>query len=127
MTDYGTDLSCVSDLTPNMAETNGTHAVAEAIARRLQTPRGSLIGDANYGFALTDYVNDDVSQQDIAIISSNTQQECLKDERVSSAKAQLTFANNALVATISLVAAPGPFTLVLSISNLTTNLFVVPQ
>ena len=63
MTDIGTDLYCISDLDPAGRTVSGPEALAQAIARRLQTPRGALaaIGDdPDYGLDLRDYVGDDV-------------------------------------------------------------------
>ena len=47
MSALGVDLYCISDLDPAGRTVSGNEALAQALARRLQTPRGSLaaIGD----------------------------------------------------------------------------------
>lgn len=126
MTDYGTDLSCVTDLDPAGLEVSGRTCLAQAIARRLQTPRGGLIDDPNYGFAVTAFLNDDLTARDLALIASNVQAECVKDERVISASATVTLsAAGVLTVAINLVDFVGPFRLVLGVSALTVAILQV--
>lgn len=108
-----------------MSETSGGHLVAEAIARRLQTPRGRLIDDPNYGFDLTGSLNDDLSQADIARISASVQGECQKDERVLSASVQASFVTGALIVSILLSLASGPFRLVLAVTAVSVQILQV--
>ena len=53
---YGSDISGAADLDPDMAEVDGfsTLALAQALVRRLDTPRGTLLDDGNYGMGLTE-------------------------------------------------------------------------
>jgi phage baseplate assembly protein W len=117
-TTYGSCWSCVSDLASPGTFVTGNRAIAEAIARRLQTPRGGLIDDPTYGYDLTDFVDADVSPADLARMQSNVVAECLKDERVSGASVSvLLTAAGVMIATIKLEPVGGqPFTLVLSVS-----------
>jgi hypothetical protein len=126
LVDFGTDLSCVSDLTPNMAEVSGNTVLAQAIARRLITPRGRLIDDPNYGYDLSAFLNADLGPGDVGKITANVYAECLKDERVLDAQVSVSLALNVLTVTVTLSTANGPFTLVLSISSVTTSLLTVP-
>lgn len=120
--------SCVSDITSPGYYVSGNRAVAEAIARRLQTPRGGLIDDPDYGFDLTAYVNADISPADIALIQSNVDAECLKDERVAAAVSTVTLlATGVLTVVIQLTAGSGPFTLVLAVSDVTVSLLQPSQ
>lgn len=127
MTDYGTDLSCVSDLDMTGAEVSGRLLLGQALARRLQTPRGRLLEDANYGFDLRQYINADLSPVDIAKIRAGVESECLKDERVLGATATVTLTNNVLIVTILVQDAAGPFSLVLSVTAVTTTILNVSQ
>lgn len=99
--------------------------VGEAIARRLITPRGRLVDDPNYGYALSEFVNADLPAGELARIQAGVQGECVKDERVSTAKATIVLAGAILVATIVLTTAAGPFTLVLSVDDVTATILQV--
>jgi hypothetical protein len=104
---------------------SGRRCLGEAIARRLQTPRGGLIDDPNYGFDLSGELNDDVTQEDVARMSSSIEAECLKDERVFGATATVVFANGTLLVTIKLTDSAGPFLLVLQVTSVTLELLTV--
>ena len=127
MADFGKDLSCVTDLDPTLRVVSGRTALMQAIARHLITPRGRLEGDPNYGFDLAGYLNDDVTQDDIAWMEAQIEAECLKDERVESAT--VTVAVRSLRAlTIELdiqvliTDASGPFQFTLRASEVTVEL-----
>ena len=123
--DFGTDLSCVSDFTSTMSTVSGRRLVGEAIARRLQTPRGRLIKHPNYGYDIAGELNGDLDAADIGRIQSNVEAECVKDERVLQATAVVTFAANTLTVVITLVDADGPFALVLAVSEVSVTLLSV--
>lgn len=86
MANLGSDLSCITDCTPDFAEVSGRMCLAQAVARRYGCPRGRLIDDPNYGYYLCGYVNDDLSKNDIARIQAGAEAEAKKDERVLTAK-----------------------------------------
>jgi phage baseplate assembly protein W len=115
----GSCWSCVSGLSSPGVFVTGNRAIGEAIARRLQTPRGGLIDDPKYGYDLTDFVEADVSPADLARIQSNVAAECAKDERVAAATAKIVLTSaGVLLATIELEPVGGePFSLVLSVSD----------
>lgn len=125
MADLGIDLGCVSDLTATMSTVSGRRTLGEAIARRLQTPRGRLLKHQNYGFDLTGELGDDISPADFARIKDGVEAECAKEERVLSAVATLTFVAGALTAVITVVDAAGPFALVLAVSDVSVTLLSV--
>jgi hypothetical protein len=127
MADLGHDLSCVSDLDPSMREVQGRIALAQACARRLQTPRGRLIDDPDYGYDLTDEIGDDLSPSDIARIASSVDAEMLKDERVLASSTVVTFLNQILIVTVSLTDGAGPFLLVLQVSAVSVQLLTPVQ
>lgn len=131
--DYGSDLSLVDDLTPNMAVVSGLRLVGEAIARRLQTPRGALLDDSLYGFDVTSLINADMDRGDIANLNAGVRSECLKDQRVRTAQVTSTFVEQQapslgyLQITISLGTNNGPFTLVLAASQVTVSILQTGQ
>lgn len=118
MTDFGTDLSCVTDLSEDCRPVSGQLLVCQAIARRLSTPRGRLIDDPNYGYDLTDSLNDDMGPADIAEIQAGATAECLKDERVLSATVTVTLPSTGeLTIVINLDLGEGPFDLTLAVKD----------
>lgn len=116
--DYGTELSCVTDIDRASRMVSGFTVVAEAVARRLSTPRGRLIGDPNYGFDLTQYVNADMSPRDSAGLRAGVEAECLKDERIAGAKASAVLdTQGVLIVTIAIELSTESFTLVIAASD----------
>lgn len=125
MTDLGTDVSCVFDATPDMAMVTGRRCLAEAVARRLITPRGRLIGSPNYGFDLTQFIHDDMSPGDLVRIGASATAEVKQDERVLAATVTLSIALGAMLAKVSIEDADGPFTLTLSITDVTVEILKI--
>jgi phage baseplate assembly protein W len=126
MTDFGTDISCVTDLADDGRTVTGRMVVAEAIARRLITPRGRLIDDPDYGYDLTAFINDDLTPAALAGLRSSTEQECLKDERVQGAEVEAELdAFGLLTVSVDLETADGPFSLVLAVSATTIAIISV--
>jgi hypothetical protein len=68
---YGTDISCTLDLHERMDEVDpmSTRGIAEAIVRRLDTPRGALIDDADYGLDLKGYANRGVTRDELGHVA----------------------------------------------------------
>lgn len=123
---YGTDLSCVTDLAPDGRTETGVRLVGEAIARRWMTPRGRLMGDPNYGYDLTQFVNADMSPRDIALLQAGAEAEALKDERVDACDVTATLgADSVLTITATVETGEGPFDLVVSVSSVTVELISV--
>lgn len=119
MVDYGTTVSCVSDLAAPARLVSGLRVVGEAIARRLLTPAGGLIDDPEYGLDLRQYVNGDLTRADLARLASEVETEARKDERVAAAKAVVAYDERAfkLTVTIEVRTGAGPFSLVLTVSQ----------
>lgn len=123
---YGIDLSCVSDLTSDMQQVSGRIALAQACARRLQTPRGGLIDDPNYGFDVVGEIDDDMSTADIARLGAQIDAELRKDERVLDSTTTATLvAPGLLIINIVLQDQAGPFRLVMSASTAAANLQIL--
>lgn len=124
MADLGSDFHCVTDIDFNLSAVSGRTCLAEAIARRLQTPRGGLWYDADYGTDLRQFINSPALN--LRAVSAAAYAEILKDERVESAQVTTTMPGGpsatTLTVTVSLADSAGPFTLVLSVSSLTVSL-----
>lgn len=141
----GSDLSGVRDLTPQMAEVSGRQCLAEGLARRISTPRGALIDDLDYGFDVSERINDDLGPADVAAIQSGVATEWQKDERVVSAvvTAQFVGPSQVQAALSGTVANPqpvpggvlviagtvadsqGPFQFTVAVSSLSVQLLTV--
>ncbi len=125
-TDFGSCWSCTTDLTMPSIMATGFRVVGEAIARRWQTPRGALVDDPNYGFDLSDYVNDDLGRGDLTRIGQSASAEALKDERVISCDVSISLDTAGLMMVTARVGtAQGPFQLVLSVDHVTATLLQV--
>lgn len=117
--DYGTTFACATDFTPQMSTVSGLRAVAEAVARRLQTDRGALWYDLDYGTNITRFVNAAVPLSSIETMVEN---EAIKDERVNDCTCEATQIDMSLSLRIQLEADEGPFEFVLSVSELTVSI-----
>lgn len=133
----GSDLAGIDDLTPTMAEVSGRTCLIQNLARRLTTPRGGLIYDANYGIGLLNYLNADLTQADVSAITPLIQAEMLKDQRVLAAVVNLQWVGidqiqaaqfgtvtnpnpipvGAFVIAILITDAQGPFTLTFALTS----------
>lgn len=82
-------MSCISDLSPIGAKVDGARRVAEALARRLSTTRGSLLSShpdvGSYGIALQDYLQGTMLPDEVASLRGVVARECMKDPRVDTA------------------------------------------
>ena len=120
---YGSDLSCLNDLDPSMLETSGLHMLAQALCRRLITPRGTLIDDANYGFDLRQFLGDDLAPADVARISAGVDAELVKDERVAASQTTAGLLSGVLTVSTAVTPSSGPnFQLVVAVSAVTVAL-----
>ena len=81
---FGSDLSCTDDLTPDVAELDGSDPtiVAQAIYRRLITPRGRLLDDPDYGFDVRGLLHRPTTQTDLFGMQGQIRNEIRKDDRV---------------------------------------------
>lgn len=117
---FGLDVSCYvnGDLDATFAPMTGARVVAEAVARRLETPRGSLADDPDFGFDVISLLNDGASPTRLALSAAAIAAEAEKDERVLSADTTVVFDAGArtLRIRIALVTSAGPFPLVLDVS-----------
>lgn len=111
---YGLDLSCASDLTANMTETDPTSAVgiAESTLRRWDTPRGSLPPDGRdakeAGYDLRGALSRGTTDRDLRQMQRELEGEALKDDRIASITAPVTFTGSAASASVSVSATITP-------------------
>jgi phage baseplate assembly protein W len=112
---------------PAALEVGGNQLLAQALVRRLITPRGHLIDDLNYGYDLHRFLGDDLSAAAIAQIQSDIQQELLKDERVVSVTPIVTYSpvTQILTVVVTVVGAGGPFQFTLAVGSVTPTLLQV--
>lgn len=125
MIDAEHDVSTFPDLDPTFAEVHGTRAVAEAIARRLMTPRGTLDYDPDYGFDVRELLSAAVDERRLFWVRAEIEAEAEKDERVRGATATLERTADAIVVTLALETAEGPFRLTLGIDDVTVAILSI--
>lgn len=89
---WGSDLACDRDLAEGMEEVDGfsQRALAEALLRRLDCPRGRLPDDPTYGMDLASYVNRGVTQAELIGLAGEIRNELTKDDRVDAVTVELT-------------------------------------
>lgn len=124
-TDYGTDVSCSTSLDPYFSLVSGPEGVAQAIARRLQTPLGGLLTDPTYGFDLRALLNSGLTQAAVLAIQTGVEAQCLYDERVDSASVSVEVVGSSGVCTVGVspVLVDGEtFTLTFTLSENNLNL-----
>lgn len=121
--DYGTDVSTYrdGDLDPTFTIISGRRVISEAVARRLETPRGTCLRDPNYGSDTRGWLNRDfvAAEKTLFRLKALIEAEAEKDERVLGAEASIAYdpAIQKLRVVIMLEAAGGPFQLVLDITQ----------
>ncbi len=125
---FGRDLFCTTDLDPGMLEVDGLTCLGQALFRRITTPRGQVIDDPNYGFDVTQFLNDDLAQSDLARIAAGVDAEFLKDERVYRSSTTVTLLLNTLTVSCLVTPTQGPaFALVVSANQVTAQLLLTSQ
>lgn len=123
----GTDVAVTTGLPRRRKLVSGTANFAQAIVRRLTTPRGALavVGeDPNYGHDVRQYLHREMTRAQIAAAEQAIADEVEKDERVAAATVTLALDAQAsqLTLDITVETADGPFTLILSISDITVEI-----
>lgn len=105
---YGLDLSCVSDLSPTLAEVDpaSPSAIVEAVIRRFTTPRGALEDDQDYGQDVRAACNRGVTARDLRALSGVLRGEAQKDDRVALANVTLQAAVNSRELSIQVFITP---------------------
>jgi hypothetical protein len=122
---WGRELSCVEDCTDSFAEIGpyDPAIIMQAIARRYQTPRGTLLDDPEYGLDLRGYLHKGLTQKDLRQLQTQALGEANKDQRIDRSATQLTLSFIASIMRVSLRVTPrdprgNPFPFVVRISGL---------
>lgn len=124
---YGQDIDFMNGLNPLLPLLGGLANLGQALAHRLSTPRGGLFYDPGYGTDIRAYLNEAMTAAKAAQLQADIANECLKDERVQSVSATAVFepSEEELEVTINVIAAPGPFVLQLSVSDVTVAVLAI--
>lgn len=120
----GDDVYCFGDLDPHLRLVGGLANLGQALAHRLITQRGTLFYDLNYGTDTRLFLNETIDPAFLSFAKSQIQSECLKDERVLTCTATLTFALNTdeLDIKVSVTTAAGPFIFIFSVTSTSISL-----
>ena len=120
MTDYGTDVYCVTGFLASMPEISGRTAIAHVAARGLQTPNGRFSPWPDWGEDLRQYV---LSKHPPVLIAAKARRQILKDERVRTCKVTAERLDRTIDLTVYIVPEEGgPFAFVLTITEAATTL-----
>lgn len=122
MIEYGKDLSCRDDFTPELAMSSGRELVLEAMVRRLGTPTGALRRHPEYGYDLRGKLSGGIDRKEgPARIAAEVAAQLRRDERVLAVTAEVALVDDALRVQVRGVLADGPFRLVLAASRVTLD------
>ncbi len=124
----GSDIDCgPAGLDPLFGMVDGAVGLAQAIFRRFETERGSLVDDSNYGLDVTAWVGTRVTPPQLFAWQQALANEAKKDERVYAVRARITFdpRTNALSFSLVIESAEGPFTMTVAVSDLSVELLSV--
>src|SRR4051812_18911277 len=121
----GTDIatSGAMGLDPYFTLVSGGRCFVEAFARRLVTPRGSLLNYPAYGYDLRQWVNAELDTVDLREIERAAAEECRADERVDDVALEASFSDDRLSLTGTVRAITGKtFRMTLAVSDVTVIL-----
>lgn len=121
---YGRDLDCVSDCSDDFREIGPDTPliIIQALARRYQTPNGSLIEDRDYGCDLCGSLHVGMTQAELRKLHTAAVGEALKDERIETASIRISFKSETNTLTLAALITPRdprlePFPMVLTITE----------
>lgn len=121
---YGSDISGDFDLSPTMREVPAfsTLALAQALVRRLDCPRGAMPDDKDYGIDLRSYCNRGTTAASLRSLGGQIKSELSKDDRVSSLVVRVVPSPTGSSLAIEIAVQPvdasiGGFTLTLSVTS----------
>ena len=118
--DHGTDLSGITSLDWTLSTVGGLRALAHAILRRLTTPRGGLFYAPTYGYNVAELIGSTVPA---SVVEQHVLEQVLAEEEVEDARCTVALTGTTLRIEIHVVAADGPFDLVLTQDELTLEAF----
>lgn len=115
------DISGITDIDFALSTVSGRLALAQAILRRLTTPRGQLLGSPTYGYDLLSTVGAPVPA---SIVRQRVLEQVLAEEEVEDASVTVALANGVLQVSINVEDGKGPFRLTVSASDLTAQAII---
>lgn len=116
--ELGSCIGGISTVDFALSKVTGRTALAHRIMRRLNTPRGGLFYAPDYGYDLTALIG---STESLSLVEQRVEEQVLAEEEVSDARAAVSLSTGTLTVDIQAVSAEGPFTLVISASDLTVS------
>ena len=130
MTDFGRDLRTVVDangnvdLTPGMLESTGRAVLAERLVRRQTTRRGTVVDAPNDCFDVRDWMSSEFSPTKTSQLRGTIRAELMKDQAVRNVVVTVTYnsARKSLVIVEQIDSSEGPFTLTLTVGQLTLEI-----
>lgn len=128
--DYGTDLwlqGSPPDLSPSLGLVTGRTCLTQALLRRIQSPRGCLFYDLEYGIDIRGWVDGSVKGGNVARKAARLDREYVKDTRVLSSSTTGAFSGGILTFTSVIVDGVGPFPFVLAVSSVSVQLLTFAQ
>lgn len=116
----GIGIACITSVGPRMTFASEFDCLAQSLARRLITERGSMSWAPNDGTDMREYLNHGNTPANRFAAARAAKDECMKDERVEdcTVDAQFDAPNKALILTVKVLTASGPFELVASVDNI---------
>ncbi|UZX16566.1 hypothetical protein KQ693_05920 [Thermus sp. PS18] len=125
---FGVDLTALPEFNPGKLRREYEN-LAEALARRLMTPRGALWYESEYGTDLRAYLQETVTDEVQYEIERVAVMEVEKDPRVRSATASVTAVGpREFRLSLSVETAAGPYRLVLRVGDVSVEvLYGAPQ
>lgn len=116
----GVDLTALDGL--KFVNVAGLENLAEALGRRLITPRGGLFYDSSYGTDIRRYLNEDDRPAVRFELETAIEHECLKDIRVLDCDAETqTISRDHIRVPVRVRVAEGTFPFIVHISDLTAE------
>jgi phage baseplate assembly protein W len=121
MAELGSDIAGVFDVDATLSVATGRRALAQAILRRLTTPRGGLIDSPAYGYDVTALIGSAVPP---SIVEQRVLEQVVAEQEVKDARCTVTFTRDTLTVDIQVEEGDGPFSLTLTASELTIQAFL---
>lgn len=121
MAELGSDIGGITAISWTLATVEGKLALAHAILRRLTTPRGGLIGDSSYGYAVQSTIGSTVP---VSVVEQRVLEQVLAEEEVEDATVDVALLDGKLTVQLSVESAEGPFDLTITATALTTEAFL---
>jgi phage baseplate assembly protein W len=124
--DWGFDITTFPTLDMTWTPRRDAFALADALLRRLFTPRGRLWRFPTYGIDLRDYLNDDITRDTLSAIKSDVEGQLEQDERVAFVDARVSYdaRDERVIVQLAVDSAVGPFSMTLSVTEVSTTILV---